>query len=120
MVVKKKTIKSPSVIVETRKISTKDSCSASSCCGDIKHLILFILIVINTLMIAFVLFNQTKIQADQVGGKENYKMVKQIYKTDMFKEQQTTQIQQALQMYQAGAAATQPTPTIIPEETVVE
>ena len=46
-------------------------------------------------------------------------MVKEIYKTDMFKQQQTQQIQEALNMYEGGVQA-QTTPTIMPEETVVE
>ncbi len=122
MVFTKKATKTPAVVVETRKISSQNSCGTCFC-GDIKHLLAFVLILLNTLLIAFVLFNQTKIQANQVGGMDNYKMVRQIYKTDMFKQQQTQQIQQALQMYQGGAEAAQPTqetPVVLPEGTELQ
>ena len=120
MVVTKKVTKTPAVVVETRKISSQNSCGTCSC-WDIKHLLVVVLILINTLLVAFVVYNQTKIQADQVGGMSNYKMVKQIYKTDMFKQQQTQQIQQALQMYEGGAAAAnQEVPTVLPEAPVTE
>jgi hypothetical protein len=47
-------------------------------------------------------------------------MVQQIYKSDAFKAQQKQQIEQALQMYQGGWAATQPSeqmPTVTPTTT---
>jgi hypothetical protein len=46
-------------------------------------------------------------------------MVQQIYKTDMFKQQQTQQIQDALNMYEGGIQA-QTAPTIMPEDTIVQ
>jgi len=74
------------------------------------HLLLCVLLVINTLMLVWVVYNQTKLEADRVGGRDNYKMVKQIYTSDSFKAQQTQQIEQALQMYQQGT--TQETPVL--------
>jgi hypothetical protein len=94
--------KSPSVMVETKKLSGKDTCGMG-CCGKFKHLLVFILIILNTLMIVWIVCNQTKIESDRVGGRANYKMVQQIYKSEAFKAQQKQQIEQALQMYQGGA-----------------
>lgn len=63
-------------------------------------------------MIGRILCNQNKIEADRVGGMENYKMVQQIYKSDTFKAAQKQQIEQALQMYQGGTQAIQQVPTV--------
>lgn len=41
-----------------------------------------------------------KTEYAKVGWWKNYKMVNQIYKTQLYKDQQTQSIQQALQMYQ--------------------
>ena len=106
----KKVTKAPAVVVETKKLSTKDTCGMP-CCAKVTHLVAFILIVINTIMIGWILCNQTKFEADSVGGRQNYKMVQQIYKSDAFKAAQQQQIQQALQMYQGGTQAVQQMPT---------
>lgn len=104
MVFKKQVTKTPAVMVETRKISTKDTCGCGvGCCAKFKHVFVFALVVINTLLLIRVLCNQSRIEADRVGGMQNYKMVKQIYQTEAFKTAQQQQIQQALQMYQGGA-----------------
>lgn len=118
MAIKKKVTKTPAVRVETRKLSKQDTCGVGSC-HKFTGLVVLILLLLNTLLIAFVLVRQGKIEADRVGWAENYKMVKQIYKTDMFKQQQTQQIQDALNMYEGGVQA-QTTPTVMPEEIVVE
>jgi len=85
-------------------------------------LLVFVLLLVNLLLVAFVLVRQGQIEAEKVGGMQNYKMVKQIYRTDMFKEQQTQQIQQALNVYQAGVdnSASQEMPIIMNEEAMVE
>lgn len=67
---------------------------------------MFILVILNTIMIGWILCNQVRLEADRVGGKANYKMVQKIYKSEAFKQQQAQQIEQALQMYQGGGAAT--------------
>ncbi len=108
MVFTKKVTKAPAVMVETKKMSAKDTCSMN-CCANIKHLVMFVLVIINTLMIGWILLNQTNIESNKVGGGDNYKMVREIYKSEAFKAQQKQQIEQALQMYQGGAAAQQPT-----------
>ena len=111
MVFTKKAAKASAVMVETKKLSAKDTCGMG-CCGKIKHLLVFILVILNTLMIACILCNQTRIEANRVGGRSNYKMVKQIYRSPAFQAQQKQQIEQALQMYQGGNAAQQlPTTT---------
>jgi hypothetical protein len=46
-------------------------------------------------------------------------MVKQIYKTDMFIQQQTQQIQAALNMYE-GNTQLQTIPDIIPQSVIIE
>jgi len=103
-----KTTKSPAVMVETKKISTKDTCGISFC-DKTKHLALIVLVVLNTFMMVWILFNQSKIEADKVGWRSNYNMVQKIYKSDAFKQQQTQQIEQALQMYQWGGTQVAPT-----------
>lgn len=113
MVFTKKTTKAPAVMVETRKLSAKDTCACGmGCCAKIKHLVMFILVIVNTIMIGRILCNQAKMEADKVGGMANYKMVQKIYKSDAFKAAQKQQIEQALQMYQGGAQqAVQQVPT---------
>jgi Tfp pilus assembly protein PilO len=118
MVFTKKITKAPAVMVETKKLSAKDTCGIP-CCGKIKHLVISILVVINTLMLCFVLFNQTKLEADKVGGRDNYKMVQQIYTSDAFKAAQQQQIQQALQMYQGDTQTVQQLPVTATGDTMV-
>jgi len=101
MVFAKKVTKSPAVMVETKKLSAKDTCGMG-CCGKMKHLLIWILFVVNTLLLVWVLVNQLSVEANKVGGRANYRMVQQIYKSDAFKVQQKQQIEQALQMYQGG------------------
>ncbi len=77
---------------------------------------MFILVILNTIMIGWILCNQTKIESERVWGRANYKMVQQIYKSDAFKMQQAQQIEQALQMYQGNGQTTQqvaPTTTTV-------
>ena len=100
----KKTTKSPAVMVETKKLSAKDTCCTSEGCKKFKKLVMFGLLFLNTILIIWVLCNKTKIESDRVGGRANYEMVEKIYKSPAFKAQQKQQIQQALQMYQGGGA----------------
>lgn len=103
----KKVTKAPAVRVETRKLPAKDTCDCvgSRTCCSYKHLLVPVLLVINMLLLVWVLFNQVNIEAAKVGGRENYKMVKEIYTSDSFKQQQAQQIQQALQLYQGNGQA---------------
>ena len=90
------------------------------CCGKMKHLLILILLIVNTILLICVVSHQMRVEADKVGGGENYKMVQQIYKTDAFKAQQKQQIEQALQMYQGGSTTQQaavPTTTAAPTVT---
>jgi len=112
----KKVTKTPAVMVETKKLSAKDSCGMG-CCGEMKHCLVFVLIALNTLMLIWVLWNQTKLEADRVGGRDNYKMVQQIYKSDAFKTAQQQQIEQALHMYQGGIQDAQQVPTTTTDTT---
>jgi len=119
MVFKKKVTKAPAVRVETRKISTQDSCSSACSCTS-KGILLLGILLLNTLLIVFLLVQQSNVEAQRVGGRENYKMVKQIYKTEAFKTSQKQQIEQALQMYQWGLDTAQQMPAITTEEPVME
>ena len=104
MVFTKKVTKAPAVMVETKKLSAKDTCGMGgmSCCCKMKHLLVPVLLIINLLLLVWLLCNQLGVEANKVGGRENYRMVQQIYKSDAFKAQQKQQIEQALQQYQGG------------------
>lgn len=53
----------------------------------------------------------------KVGGRDNYKLVKQIYRTQAFHDQQAQQIQGALQTFLGTTpTATQPTVQVAPTE----
>ena len=123
MVFTKKVTKAPAVMVETKKLSAKDTCDMG-CCGKMKHLLVPVILVINLLLLVWVLCNQMNVEADKVGGRANYKMVQEIYKSDSFKAQQKQQIEQALQMYQGGwaaqAGATTTTPTVTTTPTAAQ
>lgn len=95
------------VVVETKKIS--DSCCASdfcwsACsCSKVSHIVMMVLLLVNT---AFLVLSFSMIRNNEsikVGWRENYKMAKEIYKTEWFKAYQKQQIQQALQMFKWGA-----------------
>jgi len=83
---------------------------------------MFLLVILNTILLIWVLCNQTKIEADKVWGRANYNMVEQIYKSATFKAQQKQQIEQALQMYQGWGTqqAAQPTTTTTQPTTTTE
>ena len=114
MVFAKKVTKSPAVMVETKKLSAKDTCGMGCCGGKMKHILFPILIVINTLLLVCILWNQMNLEFEKVGGRDNYNAVRQIYRSDAFKVQQKQQIEQALQMYQWGGAAQ---PAVVPTTT---
>lgn len=100
----KKVTKNPAVMVETKKLSAKDTCGMGCC--KMGHFFVPVLLVLNLLLLVWVLCNQTALEAAKVGGRDNYNMVQQIYKSDAFKAQQKQQIEQALQMYEQGASIT--------------
>lgn len=107
MVLTKKTTKTPAVRVETRKLPANDMCEcAAPCRCSFKHLLVPVLLVLNTLLLVRVLYNQVSLEVEKVGGRDNYKMVQEIYKSDTFKQQQAQQIQQALQLYQGNGQQT--------------
>ncbi len=53
-------------MVETKKLSAKDTCGMD-CCGKIKHVLILAFLLLNTLLLVRVLCNQTKIESDKVG-----------------------------------------------------
>lgn len=107
-------VKKPTVTVETKKMSNAvmsnwDCCSTNwdwtmkrKCCGKI---ILFLLLIINTVLLISMFCRQSNIEAMRVGGYDNYKMLKQVFSSEGFKNQQKQQIQQAIQLYQVSPDA---------------
>ncbi len=115
MAVKKKPIKASAVRVETKKLTS--SCSTCSC--SFTHLLLIFFLLINTVLLVWMFVRQTNAQKNQVWWRENYKMVQEIYKTDMFKQQQKEQIEQALQMYKWDFQMMDQMPMMMPEEEII-
>jgi hypothetical protein len=110
MAIKKTVTKAtPTVTVETKKISEEVCCAPKkACCGH--HIVkigFMVLTVLNTVLLIALLANQDKAEALKVGGDDNYKMLKQIFTTDGYKAQQKQQIEQALQMFANPEAAQQ-------------
>lgn len=111
MVVKKtvtKTTATPTVTVETKKLSSSDSCCSTwpSCCRIWKHLLMTILLIVNTVLLVLVLVNQSRMEALRAGGKENYGLLKQVFQTEGYKMQQRQQLEQALQILSQPQQAT--------------
>ena len=102
MVFTKKVTKAPAVMVETKKLSAKDTCDMW-CCGKMRHLLVPVLLVINLLLLVWLLSSQLSVEVNKVWGRANYRMVQQIYKSPIFRAQQKQQIEQALQQYQGTA-----------------
>lgn len=92
--------KKPAVTVETKKISKSDSCCSTetSCCTSLKHLFITIFLIVNTVLLAIILVNQTKMETLRAGWKENYSLLKQVFETEGYKMQQKEQLEQALQI----------------------
>lgn len=89
----------PTITVETKKISSGSCCSTwVSCCPSLKHLFMTILLIANTVLLAIILVNQTRMEALRAGGSENYSLLKQVFKTEGYKMQQKQQLEQALQI----------------------
>ena len=110
-----KVTKAPAVMVETKKLSAKDTCDTSmSCCTRVKHWLVLALFIINTILLVWILSNQTNLEAQRIGGRANYNMVQKIYKSPAFKEQQKQQIEQALDMYKDWWATQQQTMPTLP------
>ncbi|MDD3262420.1 MAG: hypothetical protein PHR61_01115 [Candidatus Absconditabacteria bacterium] len=89
--------KKPTITVETKKISNLDCCSTTSC-TSFKHLFMTILLIANTVLLAVILVNQTRMEALRAGGQENYALLKQVFETEGYKMQQRQQLEQALQI----------------------
>lgn len=91
------------VVVETKKISESSCCSNDSVCScsctKVSHIIMMVLLIVNTVFLVMSFSMIRNNESIKVGWRENYKMAKDIYKTDWFKAYQKQQIQQALQMF---------------------
>ena len=104
-VAKKRTIKKPTVTVETKKLSKNDCYTRGRWhrrCYVFVRVLMMLLLVANTVLLVFLLCQQNKIESMRVGWQENYKMLNEVFRSDAFKAQQKQQIQQAMQMYQIG------------------
>lgn len=96
-VTEKVTKEQPSVTVETKKISNSDSCCSPNC-RLWKHFFMILLLIANTVLLALVLANQTRMESMKAGGKDNYWLLKQVFQTEWYKAQQRQQLEQALQV----------------------
>lgn len=98
----------PTVTVETKKISSVETCCspANSCCRLGKHFFMILLLVVNTVLLAIVLINQSRMEALRAGGRENYGLLKQVFQTEGYKMQQKQQLEQALQILSQPQQAT--------------
>jgi uncharacterized protein YlxW (UPF0749 family) len=82
----KKTVKAtPTVTVETKKISSEKDvyCAGDKC--PMYHAVKIgfaVLTVLNTILLIVLLTNQDQAEALKVGGPENYKLLKQIFVSD--------------------------------------
>lgn len=107
-----------------------DSCCAGACCGDATacsagfcgmskktrwHLVIVILLVLNTLGLAVILFSSKSLlnsmDAKKVGGMENYKLLEQIYNHTGFKDQQKMFIEDSLKKLDQATMVQQVSPT---------
>ena len=110
MAIKKTVTKAtPTVTVETKKISEEVCCGSKMPCTA-KNMVrvgFMVLTVLNTILLIALLAGQDKAESLKVGGDDNYKMLKQIFTTEWYKAQQKQQIEQALQMFSNPEAAQQ-------------
>lgn len=91
--------KKPTVTVETKKISNSEFCCWTSVSRSYaKHFFLTILLIANTVLLALILVNQTKMEALRAGWSENYDLLKQVFQTEGYKMQQRQQLEQALEI----------------------
>ena len=108
--------KKPTITVETKKISNLDCCWTTSCVS-FKHLFMTILLIANTVLLAIILINQTRMEALRAGGSENYGLLKQVFQTEGYKMQQRQQLEQALQILSQPQQATPEGLQMMPEQT---
>lgn len=71
------------------------------------HIAVIVLLALNVLLSIGIYFkgDATSLEELKVGGKENFKLVKQIYNSPAFQAQQKAQIEQALTQIQAAPIA---------------
>ena len=71
-----------------------------SCGHKFCHLITKLLLVAILVILIIFYCQFSKNEAMKVGGRDNYKLVKEIYRTKAFHDQQAQQIKGALQQFQ--------------------
>lgn len=92
----------PSVRVEVKKTTPTNTCCSANC-GQIMKIIIPVLLVLNLLFALFFFFKKDsalKLEELKVGGIENMKKVEQLYNSDLYKDQQTSAIDQFLEWQQ--------------------
>ncbi len=94
-----KKAKSSTVHVETKKMWAACGEAKCFCKMPLCHLVWWLLLLANLVVLIVFLCTYIRTETMKVWWSDNYKLVKQIYKTEAFKNGQTQQIQQALQMY---------------------
>ncbi len=73
---------------------------------DPKNIVVVVLLALNVLVGAYIAFIQPdaySLEILKVGGKENMQMAKQLYTSDMYKEQQSVTLQQIFESMNVGA-----------------
>jgi hypothetical protein len=104
------------VMKKTVKKTEEMSC-ATSCCNKTSALwaIAGVVVVFAISFLAAKMAVQN-MEVMRAGGSENYKMIKELYKSDAWKQTQAMQIQQTMQALQGQAAgAMMPTEQAAPE-----
>lgn len=94
----KKVVK-PSVTVETKKTNPVHTCCCSTNCEKFTKIIVCILVILNLLFALFFFFRKDpalKLEELKVGWADNMKKVEQLYNSNLYKDQQTSAIDQYL------------------------
>ncbi len=97
-VAEKKVVK-PSVTVETKKTNTVQSSYCTTNCKNFMKVLLYVLVILNLAFALFFFFRKDpalKLEELKVGWAENMKKVEQLYNSSLYKDQQTSAIDQFL------------------------
>lgn len=96
---------------KTTPTTTKTTRSVASSYNETvtnSNMITTVLLILNTVLLLLLItyFSPQKafeqMEAQRVGGQENYELIQQIYELDTFKQQQRFQIEQTLQALQGN------------------
>jgi len=108
--------KKPVVTVETKKVSSKDECcgSGKGNCMQGSHLMLWALLVINTILLLVVVLKPSAkdVEVMKAWGKDNYAVMEQIFSLEQFRNQQKAGLEQALAQFNTPAANANEQPNV--------